>query len=265
MPAQAIRPPVARTARSPERPADQEPEGDAGQMEQPGRDHEAEAIGERIGRLGQLGAVGVAVKDRERADQHRRDPERRARRERDHRAERDARTARCRSRLPASGTPRTPSTPPNAITSGNTTGSTQIAGMPRNAPHRPTATIATTWSGPSTGCREAAQQAARDAGLGVRRAPAPWRQRPSPPSAAPLARRVPASWSRRSTSHPSLRRSEASPRDRALYEPERGRPCRSHMRQRLDPAGQAISRRATPSAGSGPPRRTSAARPRHRG
>ena len=42
------------------------------------------------------------------------------------------------------GTPRIPSTPPAAITSGNTTGSSQIAGTPRNAPHSPTATIATT-------------------------------------------------------------------------------------------------------------------------
>jgi hypothetical protein len=42
------------------------------------------------------------------------------------------------------GTPSIPSTPPNAITSGNTTGSSQIAGGPRNAPHKPTATMATT-------------------------------------------------------------------------------------------------------------------------
>ena len=42
------------------------------------------------------------------------------------------------------GTPMMPSTPPSAITSGNTTGSSQIAGIPRNTPHRPTATIATT-------------------------------------------------------------------------------------------------------------------------
>ena len=45
---------------------------------------------------------------------------------------------------PGSGTPRIPMTPPNAITSGKTIGSSQIAGGPRNAPHRPTATIATT-------------------------------------------------------------------------------------------------------------------------
>src|SRR5205814_188155 len=53
---------------------------------------------------------------------------------------------------PGTGTPRIPITPPNAITSGKTIGSTQIAGAPRNAPQRPTATMATTWSGPNSGC-----------------------------------------------------------------------------------------------------------------
>ena len=41
------------------------------------------------------------------------------------------------------GMPMTPSTAPNAITSGNAIGSTQIAGAPSMAPHRPTDTIAT--------------------------------------------------------------------------------------------------------------------------
>ena len=53
---------------------------------------------------------------------------------------------------PGSGTPRMPMIPPNAITSGKTIGNSQIAGDPRNAPQRPTATIATTWSGPNSGC-----------------------------------------------------------------------------------------------------------------
>jgi hypothetical protein len=53
---------------------------------------------------------------------------------------------------PGSGTPLMPSSPPNAITTGNTTGSSHIAGWPRNAPHKPTATMATTWSGPRIGC-----------------------------------------------------------------------------------------------------------------
>src|SRR5262249_36825098 len=52
---------------------------------------------------------------------------------------------------PGSGTPATPRAPANAITRGNTTGSSQIAGAPRNAPHSPTATIAITWSGPKIG------------------------------------------------------------------------------------------------------------------
>ena len=53
---------------------------------------------------------------------------------------------------PGSGTPSRPRNPPNAITSGNVTGSSQIAGAPSCAPHRPTATIASTWSRPDTGC-----------------------------------------------------------------------------------------------------------------
>ena len=120
-----------------------EARGDAGEVEQPGRDHEADAVGERVRRLGQLGAVGMAVKDREGADQYRSDPERRAQRERHHGAERHRRERDARLD-PGSGTPSTPARPPNAITTGNTTGRSQIAGCPRNAPHRPTATIATT-------------------------------------------------------------------------------------------------------------------------
>ena len=53
---------------------------------------------------------------------------------------------------PGRGIPTTPRAPPKAITSGNTTGRSQIAGAPRNAPHSPTATIAMTWSGPKIGC-----------------------------------------------------------------------------------------------------------------
>ena len=44
--------------------------------------------------------------------------------------------------------------PPNAMTMGNATGSTQIAGAPSCAPHRPTAIMATTWSSPEIGCRK---------------------------------------------------------------------------------------------------------------
>ncbi len=39
--------------------------------------------------------------------------------------------------------PITPSAPPNAITKGKTIGNTQMAGLPKNTPQRPTATIAT--------------------------------------------------------------------------------------------------------------------------
>ncbi len=52
---------------------------------------------------------------------------------------------------PGSGTPRSPSMPPSAITIGKVTGSIQTAGAPSCAPHSPTATIASTWSSPETG------------------------------------------------------------------------------------------------------------------
>ena len=45
---------------------------------------------------------------------------------------------------PGSGTPSRPSMPPNAITIGNVTGSSHIAGAPSCAPHSPTDTIAST-------------------------------------------------------------------------------------------------------------------------
>ena len=51
-----------------------------------------------------------------------------------------------------SGTPMSPSIPPNAITIGKVTGRAQIAGVPSCAPHSPTDTIATMWSSPEIGC-----------------------------------------------------------------------------------------------------------------
>jgi hypothetical protein len=53
--------------------------------------------------------------------------------------------------MPGNGTPMSPSIPPTAITMGNATGSTQTAGAPSCTPHRPTATIASTWSKPAIG------------------------------------------------------------------------------------------------------------------
>jgi len=54
--------------------------------------------------------------------------------------------------MPGKGTPSKPSIPPMAITMGNATGSTQMAGAPSCAPQRPTAIMATTWSRPEIGC-----------------------------------------------------------------------------------------------------------------
>ena len=53
--------------------------------------------------------------------------------------------------IPGSGTPISPSMPPNAMTIGNVTGRSHTAGAPSCAPHSPTETIASTWSRPETG------------------------------------------------------------------------------------------------------------------
>ncbi len=45
---------------------------------------------------------------------------------------------------PGMGTPSTPDAPPTAITTGNTTGRIQMAGVPKKASHNPTVTMATT-------------------------------------------------------------------------------------------------------------------------
>ena len=71
---------------------------------------------------------------------------------------------------PGSGTPSKPSMPPIAMTIGNATGSTQIAGAPSCAPHRPTATIASTWSSAGDRMQEArsGSRRPRPAGRGAR-------------------------------------------------------------------------------------------------
>ena len=69
---------------------------------------------------------------------------------------------------PGSGTPSTPSTPPNAITSGKTTGSSQIAGGPRNAPHMPDRDHRDDVIRAEDRVQEAAREAAGHALAGVR-------------------------------------------------------------------------------------------------
>jgi len=120
-------------------------------MQEAGRHHKADPIGQRICRLRQLTPMGIAVKDREDADDERGDPEWRTR----------AQPIRTPSAMPDSATicsvsgrsaPATPRRTPSAITSGKVIGSTQIAGLPSWAPQRPTATMATRWSSPVIGC-----------------------------------------------------------------------------------------------------------------
>ena len=128
----------------PGRPLRQQPEGDAGEMKQAGGNHEAERIGDGVRAFRQFGAMRMTVEDRENADEDRGDrtdwawppapPSGRAPRPIPQSRSRclAAERRECRARRPA------------AITSGNTTGRTSIAGMPRNAPQSPTASIAAT-------------------------------------------------------------------------------------------------------------------------
>ena len=92
--------------------------------------------------------------------------------QRHHEAEQQRRRARCRPRRRAAWTPTSPRNPPNAITIGKVTGSSQTAGGPSCAPQRPTATIASTWSSPETGCSKPGQEALAPARPGRARRPA---------------------------------------------------------------------------------------------
>jgi hypothetical protein len=75
----------------PPRAVRQQRQPDARPVKQAGGDDEAQAVGERIGGLGQLGAMRMAMEDGEHADDQRGHPQRRTRRRRHHRAEHDGR------------------------------------------------------------------------------------------------------------------------------------------------------------------------------
>ena len=92
-----------------------------------GGDHEAHAIQQRALTGRQFGSVRVAVKDGEEADQRSRNPSGGRISNRTAAPSRIAESAIPYS-VPGSGTPISPSIPPNAITMGNATGKSQIAG-----------------------------------------------------------------------------------------------------------------------------------------
>ena len=91
-------------------------------MQTAGGDDEACRIGQRIGAGRKLGAMRMAVEDRERADDERRRPTSGGRAASATTMPSTAAETAMPISTPGSGTPRMPSTPPNAITSGNTTG-----------------------------------------------------------------------------------------------------------------------------------------------
>ena len=116
---------------------------DPQRVQAPSRDDEAHAVKQRALAGRQFGSVRVPVEDGEEADQRRGNPK----------GGRTSNITAAPSRIaeraipysiPGSGTPISPSIPPKAITMGNATGRTQIAGEPSCAPHSPTATIAST-------------------------------------------------------------------------------------------------------------------------
>ena len=143
------------------RPARQQTEADAGEVQQAGRDHEADRIGDRIGAGRKFGAVGMAVEDREArrpapprptaAAAPPAPPSGRARppRPRCRSRRRAAARRECRARR------RTPSP------AGTRSAGARSPAAPRNAPHSPTATIADDVVRPEKRMREAAGEAAR--------------------------------------------------------------------------------------------------------
>ena len=95
--------------------------------------------------------MGVAVEDREAADQHRRDPERRPRRQRHHQAEHDRR----HRDADLDAGKRNAENAENAAERHHQREHDRQQPDRRGtqeAPHSPTATIAITWSGPKIGC-----------------------------------------------------------------------------------------------------------------
>ena len=129
--------------------------------------------------------------------------------------------------MPGSFTPRRPSVPPKAMTIGNVTGSSHMAGGPSWAPQSPTAIMASTWSSPDTGCASPARNPVA-----------------SPPRVWARARREQQSHaSSRSESARAAKarrrpRSRSPPEEdgRALDRPEGAERADGVARQRLDPA-----------------------------
>ena len=133
-------------------PAPQQAKGNAAQMQQSGCSNKTDAITDDIGSRRKLSSVRRAVEDCERAGYRapprpaaaapRARPSRRAR----------SQTAQPRPRRQVASRQEWPLRPRMPSRSETATGSIQTAGAPRNAPQRPTATIATIWSGPNNGC-----------------------------------------------------------------------------------------------------------------
>src|SRR5262249_44396721 len=133
------------------RPARKSSERDSADVQHAGRDHKAHGIRDGVRPNGKFCAMRVAVKDGERSNQNGRNPKRRPCRESHHRAERNGRYGdagfNARQRHPED---------PERSAKGHHQRKYhwkgQIAGTPRNAPHSPTATMATKWSSPLIGC-----------------------------------------------------------------------------------------------------------------
>ena len=104
-------------------------DGDADAVQAAGGDHEAHAVEEHALSAWQLGAVGVAVEDREEADEATATASGGRSANITTRPRTTAEAAMPTSR-PGSGTPSSPTRPPSAIIMGKVTGKSHSAGAP---------------------------------------------------------------------------------------------------------------------------------------
>ena len=118
------------------------PDSDADQVQKAGRNDKADAIEQPTFAGRQFGAVRVAVEQRERPDKRRGGKERRTPLIQHGCAEQQGGHGDANFDARERHADQFPMKPPNAITIGNVTGRSQMAGAPSCAPQRPTETIA---------------------------------------------------------------------------------------------------------------------------
>ncbi len=170
-------------------PARQQAEADAGEVQQSGRDHEADRIGDRIGAGRQLGAMGVAVEDREARRPARPRPRAAAAPPAPPSGRARPPRPRCRSRRRAAARRECRARRRTPSPAETRSASSQIAGAPEERAPQPDRHHRGDVVGPEHRMREAADEAAREpiAGVGEGRASGTDRQ-PGPSNACRIIR-----------------------------------------------------------------------------